>query len=240
MPHVLVVSPHLDDAVLGCTHRLASGAHVVTVFAGAPRDVGSAPWDRLTGARSPTDRHAERLAEDSAAMTHVPVTTERWDFLDGQYRPGVAADVDAIAERLAPLMSPATEVWVTAGVGHADHAAARRAAARAATAAGIASITLYADVPHAIPYGWPASVTGAAAPPHLDADAWLEDQLAEAGLDARALTAHVVHLDDATRALKQQLLDCYPSQLPALALTHEHVRADPTLLSFELAWTHSL
>ncbi len=50
LARVVVVSPHLDDAVLGCGQLLAAwpGATVVTVFAGKPAvyPTPQREWDR--------------------------------------------------------------------------------------------------------------------------------------------------------------------------------------------------
>ena len=64
MSRTVVVSPHLDDAVLSCGGRLADEpAHVITMFAGIPDDVGALPmWDRVTGATSSHHRVVDRLA----------------------------------------------------------------------------------------------------------------------------------------------------------------------------------
>jgi LmbE family N-acetylglucosaminyl deacetylase len=48
---ILVISPHLDDAVLGASHLLHSheGSTVITVFAGRPAEYPTepTPWDAL-------------------------------------------------------------------------------------------------------------------------------------------------------------------------------------------------
>ena len=53
MRRIVVVSPHLDDAVLGCSYLLAAhpGATVVTVFAGRPPEYPSPMerWDAICG-----------------------------------------------------------------------------------------------------------------------------------------------------------------------------------------------
>ena len=49
----MILSPHLDDAVLSLWHRLAAAepVEVVNVLAGIPGpEGGSRWWDRLTGA----------------------------------------------------------------------------------------------------------------------------------------------------------------------------------------------
>jgi hypothetical protein len=54
---VVIVSPHLDDAVLSAASQLLRpGARVVTVCAGEPpAGTPLAYWDRLTGADDPSN-----------------------------------------------------------------------------------------------------------------------------------------------------------------------------------------
>src|SRR5260370_1341142 len=62
LERIVVVSPHLDDAVLGCSYLLAAhpGVVVVTAFAGRPDHYPDPPghWDVLGGVGP---RHAVHL-----------------------------------------------------------------------------------------------------------------------------------------------------------------------------------
>ena len=73
----VILSPHLDDAVLSCWHVLTQPGEVVviTVFAGVPTGL-TAPawWDRYTGATDSGERVRERIEEDSAGAS--PCRTE--------------------------------------------------------------------------------------------------------------------------------------------------------------------
>lgn len=67
----MILSPHLDDAVLSCWRVLEAhrSVRVVNVFTGSPPEGSPAPWwDRLTGATDPVRRMAERRAEDRRAL----------------------------------------------------------------------------------------------------------------------------------------------------------------------------
>ena len=73
---MLVISPHLDDAVLSCGALLAAhrGAVVATVFAGVPRDPRQrTEWDARSGVADAAEdacRHAKagtRLASKCAS-----------------------------------------------------------------------------------------------------------------------------------------------------------------------------
>ena len=67
----VILSPHLDDAVLSCWHLLSGpgDVSVINVFAGSPPPgSGASWWDRLSGATDSAARMAERLAEDREAF----------------------------------------------------------------------------------------------------------------------------------------------------------------------------
>src|ERR1700716_1193952 len=75
LTRILVLSPHLDDAVLGCGHLLAAhpGPTVLTVFAGAP-DAYPEPmtsWDRLAGFSRGDDPLVARRREDAGALDEL-------------------------------------------------------------------------------------------------------------------------------------------------------------------------
>ena len=69
---VVIVSPHLDDAVLGCGRLMAAhpGATVVTLYAGAPAAYPDpmTHWDTLAGFVPGDDVLAPRREEDAAAL----------------------------------------------------------------------------------------------------------------------------------------------------------------------------
>ena len=86
---VVVVSPHLDDAALGCSYLLAAhpGAHVVTVYAGRPTEYPSpmGHWDALCGFVEGDEVHVARRAEDAAAMEVLGATPIWLDFVEHSY-----------------------------------------------------------------------------------------------------------------------------------------------------------
>jgi LmbE family N-acetylglucosaminyl deacetylase len=233
---VVVVSPHLDDAVLSCGGLLASTpGHVVTVYCAVPPAGLAAPmWDRMTGAIDPVARMHDRLAEDDAALATLGATTTRVGLLDEQYR-SEPLPPDAVPAALGPLLAGAAQVHVPAAMGsHPDHVATRDGALAAAPAS--AEVWLYADLPYALAFGWPSWVDGRDPQPMLDPSPWLEDELAGAGLDPAGLTAVVRELSAEAAARKRRAMSSYVSQLPALEtlsggrLTHPHASR------FELAW----
>src|ERR1700739_3821853 len=90
MPIYNVVSPHLDDVALSCTHFLSSnrGSHITTVFSGGPPAVQPLPrWDRASrDFRQGADVMAIRRGEDISAAAMVHASTHHLNFWDVQYR----------------------------------------------------------------------------------------------------------------------------------------------------------
>jgi LmbE family N-acetylglucosaminyl deacetylase len=232
----VVVSPHLDDAVLSCGGWLAGHpATVVTVFAGVPaEDIPLPTWDRLTGAKSSAQRVRDRRGEDEHALGLVGAAAVHLDLLDGQYRTR-AHDHDEAVELLRPLLAGAGEVWTAAGVGqHVDHLAARDAAL-AAMPDGVPAV-LFADLPYSLVYGWPSWVDPASGGDHLDASPWLAAELVAGGLVPEALTPWPRQLRAEERDRKLSAMAAYASQLPALEAQSGGRLGDPAVMRHELAW----
>jgi LmbE family N-acetylglucosaminyl deacetylase len=135
LERVVVVSPHLDDAVLGCGGLLAAhpGATVITVYAGAPARYPDPPtrWDALAGFGSGDDVLAARRDEDAAALAELGATPVWLDFVEHQYldRPDwVGADrtVDALVAAIGAV--DPTAVFAPFGLANPDHTATHDAA----------------------------------------------------------------------------------------------------------------
>src|SRR5215213_10264116 len=142
--HRIVISPHLDDAVLSCWHVLEDGdATVVTVFTGAPAAATMGWWDKLTGSDDSPARVRERLREDERAMSLAGVGYVHLDLLDEQYRRNGASE--PVAEALGEHVDGADEVYAPLGfLFSGDHELVRDAVL------GLRGNTrLYADLPHA-------------------------------------------------------------------------------------------
>ena len=98
---VLVVSPHLDDAVLSCGHLIARAEEAlsITAFAGTP-DRYPTPltaWDSACGFQSGDDIVEKRRVEDARALEILGASARGLDFLDLQYRNGAKPDAKALA-----------------------------------------------------------------------------------------------------------------------------------------------
>lgn len=135
LDRIVVVSPHLDDAVLGCGHLLAAhpGATVVTVFAGRPAEYPDPPgsWDALSGFRPGDDVVAARRVEDTAALATLSARPVWLDYVEHQYLPPEGwLDGAAVADGLEAALRTAapTAVLVPFGLGNPDHVATHDAA----------------------------------------------------------------------------------------------------------------
>lgn len=230
----MILSPHLDDAVLSCWHVLRGPGEVevITVFAGTPPPgSGTSWWDRLTGASDSVARMEERRAEDREAFAIAGRTDTHLDFLDGQYEPA-DQPFDAIVARLRQLIDPAAVVYAPAALGeHGDHERVRRAAVE--LAASGQTVRLYADHPHAVRHGWPAWITGSdASGCEVTAD-W-DRRLGEVGLPPTRPAIH--HLDAAEQREKLRAVSAYRSQIRGLADTFGEIDGFPAF-PHEFVWT---
>jgi LmbE family N-acetylglucosaminyl deacetylase len=225
-----ILSPHLDDAVLSCWHLLAGtqDVRVLNVFAGVPRDLGASGWwDALTGATDAGTRVAERLDEDRRALARAGRGAINLRFVDAQYRrrrPSAAALERAIGEHaMGSVYAPA------AVSGHPDHLLVRDCAL-ALRRSGI-EVRLYADLPHAVVFGWPGWISGQSDGRYLRPERLWDWWLGTAGLDARSMQADLHPMNGMLDA-KRQAIDDYHTQARALA---PMLGADR--LAYELVWS---
>ena len=197
---ILVVSPHLDDAVLGCGDLIAGrpGAVVVTVFAGSPPPRAEpTDWDAAAGFGPGEDAVARRRDEDREALDLLSARPVWLPFLDAQY--GTPAARGEIARRLVEEIATAAPdaVLVPAGLWHSDHRLTHEAAADAMPRCRAVRWLAYEDaIYRAFPDG------GLAARRR-----WLRDR----GIEAVPLPA-----GPPASALKRRSIECYRSQVRAL------------------------
>jgi LmbE family N-acetylglucosaminyl deacetylase len=124
---LLVISPHLDDAVFSCGMLLAAspGAVVCTVFAGLPREPHVTDWDKHCGFADAHQAMRTRHQEDAAALDALGAQPLLLDFLDSQYAALEGeATVDELTQALANVIrdiKPDT-LYIPLGLFHSDHA----------------------------------------------------------------------------------------------------------------------
>jgi LmbE family N-acetylglucosaminyl deacetylase len=197
----LLVSPHLDDAVLSCGEWIARhpGTLVATVFSATP----AAPerltlWDAAAGFDSAAEAMPERRREDAAALAALGARPLWLDFSDSQYGATPAADELAAAlDALLAAEMPAT-VCCPAGLFHPDHVLTHQAMLLARARHPALRWLMYED---ALYRRAPGALQRRLA------------ELARAGIVATPLGQQ----RGGALGLKRRALRCYKSQLRALA-----------------------
>jgi LmbE family N-acetylglucosaminyl deacetylase len=225
---VLLLSPHLDDAVLNCCSVLTSDNDVcvVNVFAGIPRPGFVSEWDRACGARESADHVRGRIAEDEEVLATFGRRPINLPFLDIQY--GLRRfSMKALDRAVAKAVPVASVAYAPAalGEGHIDHRLVR-SYARALARAGV-PVRLYADVPYAVRAGWPA---------------WVREGGTAEAADGRkpqpfrkTAGVQVVTLDPQAAERKLRAMQAYASQFSAL---DEGGRlTDPATHRHEVFWS---
>jgi LmbE family N-acetylglucosaminyl deacetylase len=128
LDHLVVVSPHFDDAVLGAAHVLSSypGTTVITVLGGRPPAYPPepSPWDAEGGFHAGDDVVAVRRQEDRAALGVLSAEPVWLEFPDHQYlakseRPRPAQVAPVLAQAIAELAPSA--VFLPMGLANPDH-----------------------------------------------------------------------------------------------------------------------
>lgn len=150
---LLVVSPHLDDAVLSCGRLLAAhpGSVVVTVLAGSPPDDRLVDWDRRGGFRPGDDVMAQRRREDHRALRLLRARPVWLEHRQDVYRDG-PLDAAAVRDQVAAAVAAHDPriVVLPLGLHHPDHVAVADAVRDIVTDR---RIRLYADQPYATDFG---------------------------------------------------------------------------------------
>jgi LmbE family N-acetylglucosaminyl deacetylase len=222
----VVVSTHLDDAVLSCYGVLSSSTTVITVLAGFPPVGTLGTWDSAGGATDSRERIAERREEDRKALALSGAELIHLDFPElqhvqtGAIAPPTPTSVEAA---LRALLDGATTVFAPSALSanrwpqrlrprrYSDHRFVRDAVLAVRPDA-----TLYADLPYALN---PRS-GGFKLPRDVDPSRRVERRL---------------RLDDDLVAMKVESVRRYATQLPQL----EGIFGDfvnPRGLGLEVYW----
>jgi LmbE family N-acetylglucosaminyl deacetylase len=205
LDRVVIVSPHLDDAVLSCARFMAAhpGCTVVTVFAGTPPAYPSPMrlWDEQSGFAPGDDVMDARRKEDHAALAVLAAVPHHLDFVEHTYLPNdtpVAPDVIApvLVETLRALMP--TLVIAPFGLANPDHDVTHKACMLARD-----------DLADAL-HWWCYEDTGYKHIPGMLA--WRVARLFRRDLWPTPVCPPV----DDSNERKMKAVDCYPSQLHAL------------------------
>jgi LmbE family N-acetylglucosaminyl deacetylase len=260
---VVIVSPHLDDAVLSCWSVLTGWreVEVVNVFTGAPalaKDLNEA--ELLTGADDALARARERAREDRAALGVAGARPRNLDLLDhlhwtagGQPPPpswrrvarrlvrrrrdAPGADEDRlreVVEATSPHIDRQAHVYAPAGLGgHPDHELVRELGCRLLREG--ARVSFYADQPYCYVYGWPHWVLGEAPDPYVDIEADWRGYLDTASVSFADLRAEVVRLDEAHEH-KLRALRLYRTQFAVLEGGANRRVSNPALTGLEVFW----
>ena len=148
MSKLIVVSPHLDDAVFSNWHSITKGTELITVFAGLPSKGTSAWWDKLCGQKVSRQMIKSRIAENELAVNPVGAKTIYLDFLDAQYRHSIE-DPKKIADEIVKQTADndrftfnlAGSAWC-----HKDHIIVRKAGVELLNRGR--NVSFYADIPY--------------------------------------------------------------------------------------------
>ena len=159
MDCLLVISSHLDDAVLSAGQLIAGRPDTVvaTVFAGSPsRPSPLTTYDQNCGFTSAQQAVTRRRREDRVALGLLGATHVHLDFLDHQY--GEPADEKVIAARLGEVVAE-HDAWALLGplgLAHPDHHTVRRAYAGLVRGCPDLEAWVYEDLPARVL--WPEQV----------------------------------------------------------------------------------
>lgn len=138
MRSALIVSPHLDDAVLSCGQFLAGRPDVIvaTVFAGIPEDTITTAYDRKCGFELSHEAMATRRREDEVAVmllggqhVHLPHLDDQYQLYDSRGGEPPENQVATVAKSLRNVVRKFRPEFIVGPVGiqHPDHEVVRDA-----------------------------------------------------------------------------------------------------------------
>jgi LmbE family N-acetylglucosaminyl deacetylase len=150
MKSIVVLSPHLDDAVFSCWHLLGRrGATVITVFAGTPSKDELTLWNLLCGQPSSIKMTRLRLDENQSVFENLGVPFHNLKYLDRQYRPG-KRNIQDIANTILKKTGENVVFFAPLAAGslwrHPDHITLRKVGQRLAVQGY--DVSFYADIPY--------------------------------------------------------------------------------------------
>jgi hypothetical protein len=207
----VVVSTHLDDAVMSCWSLIdgAPDVSVVTVFTGGPEPGFLGAWDSDSGAPDSATRMEERRAEDRSALALAGCAFVHLGVLEVEYGGG-----ECRPEAIAHLLADAPVVYAPAGIG-LRHVNEEHGRVRDTVLSLRPDAVLYADQPCC---------------------GFRSDTQLPAAL-ATGRVAAVVALTAEQRQRKSRAIGCYAAELPKLERPESFGPfADPGNLEHEVFW----
>jgi LmbE family N-acetylglucosaminyl deacetylase len=147
---LLVISPHLDDAVLSCALLLAAhpAAAVCTIFTSPPDVHMTTDWDRDSGFADAFEAMRARKAEDVRALAELGASPIHLPFCDAQYlTPPSREALSAALRDTFMTVQPAT-LLVPLGLFHSDHTMVADACLASLRSFEGAAMLAYEDVPY--------------------------------------------------------------------------------------------
>ncbi|MBB5467046.1 LmbE family N-acetylglucosaminyl deacetylase [Paraburkholderia sp. CI2] len=199
---LLVISPHLDDAVLSCGLLIAAhpGTVVCTVFTAPPAGNMTTDWDRAAGFADTFEAMRARQAEDREALGLLSAIPVHLLFRDAQYHASPGADELFTALSQTVSHAKPTRVVMPLGLFHSDHVLVSNACLALMQRQPATPFIAYEDVPY-------RRMSGVV-------QARLSD-LAKRGYAAN--TPHALNVPGTTQheRMKRAALDAYRSQLRA-------------------------
>ncbi|WP_341720854.1 PIG-L family deacetylase [Micromonospora sp. FIMYZ51] len=150
MAETLVISTHLDDAVLSIGKLLSArpGAVVLTVFAGRPPRFTTTKYDLASGFIESRSAVHHRREEDRTALDLLDARPLHADLLDHQYSmPSTDDEVAEVVCRAVDEIRPET-VFGPVGLFHPDHEQVGRVWPAAVAGAGVRHLIAYEDLPY--------------------------------------------------------------------------------------------
>jgi len=258
----VVLSPHLDDAVLSAWHVLSAQREVavVTVFAGIPEPGFVTDLDRAHGADESAAWVRRRRRDDRAALALAGRTPVHLDLLDVQFaafrtpgireriatspehfvahlagQPVIGRNPDELTAVVRSRIPTAPIVYGPAGIGgHPDHRDLAQTTARLATPE--LEVRFYADSPYYLACGLPSWLTGT---PNPAADARTEEALARLDLRGKSLIRHVRELDEPAFQRKLAAIQRYETESLAIWADVTRGPLGRESLRYEAYWTVS-
>lgn len=230
----LLLSPHWDDAALGCWNLLggARAITVVNVFAGLPAAGQVGTWERVSGAQDSRERSERRMSEDHAILAGAGREPVNLPLLDARYRRGQPIGAAEIDRTLASEVQRTARVHAPAGIGgHPDHLLVR-SYARVLLRAGF-PVELYAEPPYCVFHGWLAWVDGGEAQPNRNVDAHWGAYLADVPEMPSLHDARVEHLDDVAARATLKAINAYEL---SLNLATRRLLSEPAFHRLEVHW----